>query len=67
MGVVEAENDVFGGVDFIENFDHEIFDFALGPSGGDETRSVKSVDLTIFEVAGNLRVGVHEGFGEGID
>ena len=25
MSIVEAENDVFGGIDFVENADHEVF------------------------------------------
>ena len=59
MGVVEAENDVFGGINFVEDFNHEIFELALVFGGGNEAGSIKGINLTIFEAGGDFGIGVH--------
>ena len=67
MGIIEAENDVFGRVNFIEDFDHEVFEFAAIFGGGDEAGSIEGLNLAVFEVARDFRIGVHESFGKGVD
>lgn len=40
MGVIETQDDVFGGISFVEDFDCKIFKFALIFGGGNEAMGI---------------------------
>ena len=54
VGVVEAEDDVFGGVGFVHDFGEEIFKVALILGGGNEAGNIEGVNLVVLEVGGNI-------------
>ena len=58
MGIVEAEDDILGGVDFVEDFNHEIFEFVGIMDGGNEAGSVERINLAEFEIVGDFGIGV---------
>ena len=59
MSVAQTEDDVFRGINFVEDVDHEVLELARVLGGGDEASDVERIDLAIFERARDFAVGVH--------